>query len=325
MGPKKLWPVTGLLVFALATAAPGWNATGHEQIAEIAWTRLNDRAKGEVREILLAGDEAFRPRGGSASSLRSAFRRAATFPDVIKGNQNTAYEPIIEEMNGKWDPIQDPHVSPNEKVRCKSWHYYDTPVRFTGAEPGLADSNALNALTFARTELARLQAEGAPDRKMQCWWLYWIEHLTGDLHQPLHCASSYEFFPGGDSGGNKFMILDPDQPGQETRLHAYWDAGIDHAKQADKAEGLPKRVDQVSARWGRDRSIAPAAGDARNLDVKSWLKEGAQLADRLVYSGIQRGETPSPEYARTQQDLCRRQAVLGGFRLANILNDILGR
>jgi hypothetical protein len=48
------------------------------------------------------------------------------------------------------------------------------------------------------------------------------------------------------------------------------------------------------------------------------------MADDYVYSGIARDGKPSDEYRAKQAKLCRRLAVLAGFRLANELNRGLG-
>ena len=150
--------------------------------------------------------------GGSRSSAQRAAAMRIGAPhrksrpptaDVIKGDRNTQYESIIPEMNLTFFTKEKPNPANNEHNTCKTWHYYDTAIRDKGSHPA-DNSNALNALTLAREKLTTLENGAAPDRKMQCWWLYWVEHITGDLHQPLHCVSSYEFFPekGAIPGGN---------------------------------------------------------------------------------------------------------------------------
>jgi hypothetical protein len=310
-----------LMTVGLTNRAIAWDSTGHMQVADIAWTKLNDKAKKEIATILMAGDPKFRPASASEADVRDAFRKSATFPDVIKFTRTTSYEDIIDTMNKTFFVAKPPDPKDNEDVFCKTWHYYDLPVRDTGNHPA-KESNALKALTMARTELAALETASNPDRKMQCWWLDWVEHITGDLHQPLHCASNYESSPDGDAGGNTFMIKMPgtDRPG---RLHGYWDGAIGRAIAADKDQGLPPAVEEVSQRWVKD--FAPAPADAANLDVMSWIKTGAALADTMVYTGIEKNQAPTKGYDQNTLALCKRQVVLGGVRLAAILNDTLGK
>ena len=78
------------------TRAFAWDETGHQQIADIAWTRLNDKAKKEIAAILMAGDAQTRPASESEADVRAAFRKAASFPDFIKFTKTTVYQDILE-------------------------------------------------------------------------------------------------------------------------------------------------------------------------------------------------------------------------------------
>src|SRR5205814_8107842 len=51
--------------------------------------------------------------------------------------------------------------------------------------------------------------------------LAWLEHLVGDIHQPLHACSRFSpAYPKGDRGGNLFMVK---YHGNITNLHLFWD------------------------------------------------------------------------------------------------------
>lgn len=313
----------GMAALCASPIARAWDATGHMQVADIAWSQLTPGAKRQVAAILKAGDPAFRPTSDADADVRDAFRRASTFADVIKGDRNTQYESIIADMNLTFFKTEKPNPANNEHALCKTWHYYDVPVRDKGKHTP-EDSNALNALALAREKLAGLASSSSHDQKMECWWLYWIEHIVGDLHQPLHCVSSFEFFPeAGDAGGNRLTVTDPDRPDRPTRLHGYWDAGITHAIAKDRADGLPVTYDAITARWRADSSLAPSPADSANLNVEQWIKKGAATADSSVYDGLKQGGTLGADYLPKQITLSRKLAVLAGTRLAAILNGML--
>jgi len=315
--------LTAICLWCAAPSALAWDATGHMQIADIAWTKLSPHAKLAVIAILEAGDPGFRPVSSSDADRRAAFRKAATYCDVIKGDRTTQYESIIPEMNLTFFKKHPPDPNNNEDNTCKTWHYYDTAIRDMGSHPA-EDSNALNALTLAREKLASLDKGGSPDRKMQCWWLYWIEHVTGDLHQPLHCVSSYEFFPDkGDAGGNLLMITDPARPDRPSRLHGYWDGGITHAIALDRAAGLPVTPEDITKRWCEDKALKPSGKDAADLKVADWIKAGAVEADKIVYDDLKQNSTLTAEYVAAQIPFCKKQAVLAGTRLAEVINAAL--
>lgn len=310
----------------VGSQAQAWNSPGHEQVADIAWSKLNADAKLEIGKILAKGDPEFRPTSASEAAVRSAFRKAATFPDHIKNHQDTIYEPLVTSLNKKFQPQNDPLISPSQRSRCKSWHFLDKPIRFSGPEPKIPKSNAVAAMALARQELATLQGASNPDRRMQFWWLAWIEHVVGDLHQPLHCTASFEF-GDGDGGGNtyKLGIPSPFDPTEDMSLHSFWDSGIDHVKQAEKDQGKPIRVDLVTARWNGEGLLSLTSPEAKNLDVKSWVNAGAKLADQKVYEGLVPGGVPDGSYRLRERTVCKQGALLAGYRLANILNGILGQ
>jgi hypothetical protein len=327
--PRRILAALAVLTLCSIMPAHAWDSNGHKQIADIAWAQLDAPTKAKVRLILMAGDPAYRPRQAGNAGTREAFRRAATFADDIKRNHETQYESMVDPMNRMWLPQPDP--SDREQERCKTWHYYDTPIRAGAAAPPPRPSNALKALTHAREELALQQHSGDPDRQTQCWWLYWTEHLVADLHQPLHCASSFGHSATGDAGGNGFLlgIPDPGRPGKNENLHFYWDSGIGHAVAADPATasdyaGAPGHQDfeDVTRKWSADASARPSATAAHNLDIPAWIAEGARLADTEVYT-VAEDAAPAPEYDAAQAKLCKRLALLAGARLAEMLKQAL--
>ena len=314
--------IAALALLAAPALSLAWNAEGHRQIADIAWLKLTPKAKASIGRILMGADERFRPKDASEKAVRAAFRDLSTMPDVIKGARDTAYEPLVAPSNATW--IDDKSDYGREGDRCKTWHYYDVPIRYTGAKPKVQESNANNALLLSQEGLRRTM--GKNDLQAS-WWLGWIEHVTGDLHQPLHCVSNYEHdHEDGDAGGNGVKLgINSERYNRPMALHAYWDEAIDHAKAAESTGRGSTSIERVSPRWIAEKGIQPASAQVRDLDPMDWIKEGAKLADKFVYTGeIKDGAIPSAGYNFTQNKLARRQAVLGGYRLAAMLNKILG-
>lgn len=306
----------------IPTLALAWNAEGHRQIADIAWTKLSPKTKAAVMQILFKADAKFAADGTDEKTSREAFRQLSVMPDVIKGDKETAYEPYIDAFNKTWLPTPDP--KDREQERSKTWHYYDVPIRFTGKEPKVSESNALSAIGKAQSEL-RTMVSKSDSSLLASWWLGWIEHIAGDLHQPLHCVSNYEHdHEEGDAGGNGVKLGINGRNGRPLALHAYWDEGIDHAKEA---EGLVARgatsTEATTARWLEESKALPATARVRDLNVLDWIKDGAKLADTFVYSSeVKSGYVPSDAYEASHREVSKRQAILGGLRLAEMLNGI---
>jgi len=322
----------------LVACSYGWGAVGHRQIADIAWTRLNHNAKVQIAQILMAGDTVTgRDRNQAFSvpkqevtdafleqTVRPAFDDAANWCDAIKGGTSAIFEARITKDNA-----DSPGVHPDqggEDTRCKSWHYFDKPIATDPAAHPARDSNAIRAIGLEEQILESEGKKGDLDRSDEVYALYWIEHLFGDLHQPLHCVSSFMIDPKGDAGGNGFRLASDEGSGRRgMNLHAYWDSGIDHAIDADPKLGDSATVEQVSAAWTADRSYLPSKKDANNLDPKSWIDAGFGLANKVVYKSIEPNTAPSPAYTAKQVDTCKRLALLAGFRLAAYLNKVLGK
>ena len=306
-----------LLVVLVPSMLFAWGGDGHKQIADIAWTKLTPTAKAKLAKILDAGETSFHVVGGD---VRDAFRSSSNFCDYIKGKTDTIYEDIIPSMNSRFNA----NIASigREGERCKTWHYYDVPIRFTGKTPEIDPSNAGAALNLAISELSKLNGKGLSDPKMACWWVYWIEHVVGDLHQPLHCVSSYEFNATGDAGGNRFKITSPDGD-KPTNLHSFWDGGIGRAIGEEREKGKDPNVEKVSSRWASDSSLTPASDAVKDLDPMNWIKAGARMADRVVYGNLKPTDRPDMQYLFQHTATCRKQAVLAGARLAAILNKAL--
>ena len=136
-----------LLSFAPFTLL-AWSADGHRQVADIAWTKLTPAVLAKLGKILAAGEPTFTP---MSNDVRESFRQASTWSDFIKGTKPSVYDDMIKANNTRFEPNIE-STPGNEGVRCKTWHYYDVPIRYRGAEPAVRPSNALVALTFPSTK-----------------------------------------------------------------------------------------------------------------------------------------------------------------------------
>jgi hypothetical protein len=293
--------------FSILPSAFGWNATGHRLIAAIAYDRLTPKTRARVDELIRKHPDyqtilLRRAPEDPAARAREAFMEAAAWADVIKGDPRF------------WDEShQDAHPTallpgfPDMK-RHTMWHYYDTPLAPDGAFPGHQDP------PHALSELPRLLREigKEPDDKA-AYDLLWIEHITGDLHQPLHCVSRFLLSqPQGDAGGNG-VILD-----ERRNLHSLWDnsAGIDIG-------------DEYVRRYVAEAVAAHPRTGKVNTNVRQWIKEGYLLAKSQVYTfGNETGSRDHPlhlpgSYEENARRVAQGQIALAGYRLAAVLNDRL--
>jgi hypothetical protein len=289
----------GLLLLTLPVTLPlrAWNATGHRIVAAIAYDRLTPQAKARVDELLRQ-----HPDFANLPS-REAFLTASVWPDAIR-NDPRFYDDTA--ANPKPTPLLAGFPS---MARHTNWHYIDLPFSPDGTP--LEQPKKPNALV----ELRRILKEPA----LTAYDLPWLIHLTGDVHQPLHCTSRFtKQLPHGDQGGNLVFVT----PGRN--LHSFWDglAG------ADTSEEFVNRF-----ATGATAELVRAKGPNPRLsrDPKRWIDEAFALAQHDVYtfgpaSGSRENPITLPEnYEAEARQIARVQLAKSGFRLAAVLNAKLGR
>jgi len=322
----------GFLTFvALICAAfsHAWGGLGHQVVSDLAWTDLQPSVKREIAKILLAGDPTYRPAKPTEGltddylekEVRPKFRQAALWPDDIKSPDrftSPQYDDWVKRFNR-----ESPGTLPErggEEILMKTWHYYDVPLFDATGTKEARPSNAIRGLSMA---LAGFQ-NGKP--KTQAFWLYWITHIVGDLHQPLHCCESFKNHPeGGDEGGNLFEVFINPSKADNTRrrLHGLWDGGVQDAVRMDQRFPANADLAIVSAAWKSD-PFGPSEAEVSRLDPQEWVQDGAWLAETRVYAGVNPGGVVSDVYRSRLASLSKAQARLAGARLARMLNQVLG-
>lgn len=301
------------LLGPLAPRAQAWNATGHMAVASIAYDELTPQAKAAVDALLARHrDYPLWMRDlpvGYPDRARYAFMKAATWPDDIRKTPDDR-------------PI---------------WHYIDIPVIAPGYTP---DPIALlpvkpNAETQIGEE-SRLLTDASASDADRAVALCWVEHLIGDIHQPLHTSSLFSpIFPKGDKGGNSETLapgaLDADpilkalEPTHFPKnLHAVWDDLLGDTRD-------PAQVRAMATALEHKYSRAEFPQIAQHADVRAWILEGNALAAHDVYRNGSLPLAPEPGgkravvtlpagYLDAAHALADRQIVLAGYRLADALN-----
>jgi hypothetical protein len=303
-----------IAILFLALPASAWNATGHRAIAAIAYEHLTPAARARVNDLLknhpdyetfLTADAPADPEGRA----RAAFLAAAVWPDTIKGDPRF-YDDLRKDA-------QPTPLTPGfpDMARHTNWHYYDIPYSADGTPP--KEAGVPNALT----EIQRLMKEmGDPSESPSrlSYDLPWIEHIVGDLHQPLHCVSRFsKSQPNGDAGGN-FVFVEPGG-----NLHAFWDglAGT------DSSEVYVKQY----AREAVARQVASGNHERNPTEINPqvWINEGFGTAMTNVYTfGLDTGSRAAPirlsgRYQDNAKQIAQARIALAGYRLAAVLNGLL--
>ncbi len=306
----------GLLVLTpmLNVQAFAWDDVGHMAVAYVAYQRLNPATKTRVDQLLRLNPDyaqwkAAVPSGTSAAqSNMLIFMMAATWPDFIK--HKAGYSDDGSEGGDRPDgATSSQNIGYSDHLHHKYWHFVDTPFSTDGTPlPSLPTPNAQTQITAFRAVLA----SNDPDDK-KSYDLVWLEHLVGDIHQPLHAATRVSSTdPQGDHGGNLVTLCSA--PCKE-ELHAFWDDLLGTSSKASSAVAVGRNLP------------TPDATLAAKKDAADWAAESFAAAKQTVYSApIANGNGPftlTPAYKAAAKKVARKRVALAGVRLANLLNNAL--
>lgn len=240
--------------------------------------------------------------------------------------------PILDFMTAAtWADQVHAETPANRPYNHPEWHTTVFPF-ITGSLPadkrpvawsdewksGDVPDNILRALKKITVDIQDPKA--ADDQKAVA--LTWLEHLIGDILQPLHTTSWYsEEHPDGegDKRGNYTYI---NTGSSKVSLHSYWDGGL---PQYANLEASRKLVAQLKQEFPRSGFV----DQLKVTDFKRWALEGHELCVSLVYLNgqIPHGVTTKdtiPAVSKAYQDeagvLRRKLVTLAGYRLADQLN-----
>lgn len=280
------------VILGTPKASQGWGAGGQMIVAQIAYGRLNSRARAQVKTLLTI------PINPAAISAKSQdFVNAAHWADDLR--------PFPE-----FDSF-------------KALHFIDTPFSTDGTPlPPVATPNIVTALQ-ENVDVLRTST----DENAQAQALRFIIHLVADIHQPLHCATRVSSAnPEGDRGGNLLLIQIRTKAGlKNTNLHSYWDSGLGTFPPT-KPDFSPPPLSQIPAAAAKAKVANPATDPALKLNdpfnFQSWADESVALAKDVAYSGITKGGEPTAAYKRKTVKVANRRVVWAGYRLAALLNAI---
>jgi S1/P1 Nuclease len=134
--------------------------------------------------------------------------------------------------------------------------------------------------------------------------LYYVAHLVGDMHQPLHAGRS------GDRGGVDISVS---YRGETTNLHFFWDTNLVELETGTEEE-IAK---QLAANLTEEERLKWQAGDPIQ-----WTNESLTLVRSYAYNTGPSVEL-SDDYVEKARPIVRMRLAQAGLRLAWLLNNAL--
>jgi hypothetical protein len=299
--------ITAILAAVLlsTSSALAWNGDGHMQVAEIAWKHLTTASRARVSGLLELNPNyhTWIAHVPAAKRQQVAFVMAATWPDFIK----TATGYTNDTDTPPPGPASSQNIGYPDHLQHRYWHFIDTPFSTDGT--ALVQPAAPNAKTQIELFTAAIRSKDAGD-DIKSYDLVWLEHLVGDVHQPLHATSRFSVdLPTGDRGGNSVALC---ASPCRNELHAFWDNVLGTSKSPTTA---------ISA---ADKLAAPPAAGAAIADDQVWITESFEAAKQFVYaSPVGPGAGPytlDVAYKWRAKAEAKDRIELAGVRLANLIN-----
>src|SRR6056300_969062 len=183
------------------------------------------------------------------------------------------------------------------------WHYVNLPLDKEYTEMEHTKANVVNIIERCILVLK----SPSSDKEMKRFYLKYLVHLVGDLHQPMH-TGRYE-----DYGGSKIKVKFKGRKGSETNtnLHVLWDSNlIDDFKMS-------------FTEWSTHLQNKLGRKEVEQATVYEWTFESHWWA-RDIYKNTPPNSYLSYDYVYQYQPVLEKRLYQAGKRLGNLLNEIFG-
>jgi S1/P1 Nuclease len=304
--------IVSVLMLAATLSARAWDGTGHMLVAQVAYDRLNDKAKAHVTELAAKIQKDGVP--------YNAVNIACWADDIKARNADTPFRGMF-----------------------KTWHYVDIGCQKGDPDelsnpPALSKTNGnlVVALPYC-VGLIRSNkfTDLVPNESVA---LALVMHFVGDIHQPLHTTARFdpETHTQGDAGGNGVGLTNFVDTPWPPNLHTFWDEAYRRYYDAGVVKAMP-RLDEADAPnspelKGWMTRLAPYAPKDTDFtyDVMKWVKESHAIACSQVYGALgapygAKNVSLSELYVKAGTETAERRIELAGYRLAALLNDLYGK
>jgi len=323
--------------FSLMGSVQAWNRSGHMTISLIAYDQMKPETKDRALALLRKHerfDDHFEDRmprnvknGTSAEKNRWIFAHSSTWPDQVRSSRSrqVSREDVKAFNRPAWHYINFPHyLDDDEREELEDEILVNLGTDVPSADKARRKMNVIQAYKFATIVLGSPNTREFKKAKYLCWLL----HLGQDAHQPLHSTALFttQRFDTGDKGGNSIEI-------KNRSMHSVWDGFIAGDRGYNSVQTLAVQLQQQ----GDSETVGSAA--AATLDIEAWIEESHELAKEHAYtrpilSFVESREThgsgnlgsidPGDRYYETGGGACKKRAVEAGYRLAKVLDGLLG-
>jgi hypothetical protein len=273
----------GTSLALVAPKAHAWGDEGHRVIGELAFRFLSARAKSRVQEAL-------------TEPGYESLAEAATWPDRYA------------RRHPEYDAMKPFHYVNVEPTAAHYDHERDCP-------------NGCVVTALAQFSELLAEPELSLSERRRC--IYWVAHLMGDIHQPLHIAHP-------DHKGGNATLLPFFEAKDKRSAHWIWDFGLLERRPVTPPptrDGIATDQDQPAFRALADElaaELTPAKRRAfQHTTAPARLAdEGLRIARR--YAFLKPSDRVDTAYESSRFPVVKEQLQKAGARLAAVLERAFG-
>tara|TARA_B110000503_G_scaffold49960_1_gene81046 strand:- start:684 stop:1547 length:864 start_codon:yes stop_codon:yes gene_type:complete len=221
-----------------------------------------------------------------------------------KNLTETATQQIRELLDGQtlaevstWpdEMRSNPSFKPYDK-----WHYVNLPLDKNYMDVEHTQDNVVIIINRA----IGILKDPTQSKETKQFYLKYLVHTVGDLHQPLHTGREEDY------GGGKIQVSfmgRKDAP-KPTNLHDLWDAGI--------IDDYKMSYTELSQSLRNKKTVDFEQGDA-----VVWANESHSYVGRIYETSLPESRL-SYDYVYVNFPIVEQRLFQAGIRLSSILNDI---
>lgn len=272
-----------------------WGDMGHSIVGEIAERNLTKKAKAFVQSIL----------GVEPLAV------AATWPDRVRDD--------------------------NRFKAFSEYHFWEDDSGLSYADIPMSKRSDRDAHTIV-SQAYRILLGSKLNKNQKMIYLRYFIHILGDVHQPMHLGNP------SDLGGNLCSVRFKDMK-DPVKLHAVWDSMIiEKIPRKDGKKGsmyypeltelilndisAPNEITGTPVEWYDETrkllSVAYPDKQPTAPEDRAYCKRHDPETDKIVNGKYDESKIPTldDEYIAAAIPVIKKQLLLGGLRLAHLLNKI---
>lgn len=311
---KKISLAVCLGASLFSTQVFAWDETGHKITAYIAWQQMKPDVRESVIKILLAAPE--------DSQIATFYVGQGTRTDETRKRE-------FFMLMAYWaDIVRDRKFATRYKnYNNSNWHYADAFwTRKDGKIEYLAaPEDGGKALDQLKEFDAMIRGRANDSQKAVA--IAWIEHLIGDLHQPLHTSARVtDTEPKGDQGGNLFLLTPQGTPrDKQENLHWFWDSVVMRNIPNKNNECDAGYLDPIAQGIMKKHPFSQIESRLAMGKFDEWVKDSLTVAQSDVFSpDLKRFETPTEVYKKKALKVAEERLALAGYRMGELFNSAFG-